>query len=133
LQWLPDRPLILWSARPKRYDPSQPIHIVVLGDQSSDDRDGWLGLVGEADILVIALEFPEVQYPEIGWFNFGNLFDEQYQPKPREQSTYGTTGRLFADLRRAGSTSRGHYGLSRIPLEASSCITPWCADTAKTS
>src|SRR5713226_2166159 len=80
----PDRPLTLWSARPKQYDASQPVLFVFHGAarNGSDYRDHWLPLVDEADILVVAMEFSAEHYPGVEWFNFGNLRDQNGQPNP---------------------------------------------------
>jgi poly(3-hydroxybutyrate) depolymerase len=110
---LSDRPLTLWSARPKRYDTSQAILFVFHGAarNGSEYRDFWLSLVDEADILVIAPEFSAEHYPGVGWFNHGNLLTEQGQLNSRNQWTYAVPERLFIALRKAVITRCGFYGL----------------------
>src|SRR6516225_6983948 len=65
----PDRPLLLHSACPARYDPDTPVLIVHhgVGRNGRDYRDYWLRLVDEADILAISVEFTEAAFPEYLW------------------------------------------------------------------
>ena len=109
----PDRPLMLHSARPRRYDTATPVLIVHHGvaRNGRDYRDYWLRLVEEAGILAISIEFTETAFPEYLWYHFGNLHDENGTRNPREQWTYGIDERLFAALRDQGLTHRQRYGL----------------------
>ena len=109
----PDRPLLLHSARPRRYDTATPVLIVHHGvaRNGRDYRDYWLQLVEEAGILAISIEFTETAFPEYLWYHFGNLHDENGTRNPREQWTYGIDERLFAAMRDQGLTQRQRYGL----------------------
>ena len=62
----PDRPLLLHSARPRRYDTATPVLIVHHGvaRNGRDYRDYWLRLVEEAGILAISVEFTETAFPD---------------------------------------------------------------------
>ena len=107
------RPLTLHSAVPRRYDEHTPLLFVHhgVGRNGADYRDYWLDAAEEAHILVIAVEFSEVSFPDYLWYHFGNLHDEAGVPNPREQWTYGVDERLFAALRAGGVTRRQRYGL----------------------
>jgi hypothetical protein len=109
----PDRPLLLHSARPARYDTDTPVLIVHHGvaRNGRDYRDYWLRLVDEADILAISVEFTEAAFPEYLWYHFGNLHDENGVPNPREQWTYGIDERLFDALLDQGLTRQGRFGV----------------------
>jgi dienelactone hydrolase len=109
----PTQPLLLHSARPKRYDPTMPVLIVHHGvaRNGRDYRDYWLRLVDEAGVLAIAVEFSEQAFPDYLWYHFGNRHDASGAPNPREQWTYGIDERLFASLRAQGLTRRRKYGL----------------------
>jgi dienelactone hydrolase len=109
----PDRPLLLHSARPRRYDPSTPVVIVHHGvaRNGRDYRDYWLRLVDEVGLLAIAVEFTEQAFPDYLRYHFGNLHNEDGTPNPREQWTYGIDERLFESLRAQGVTRRRRYGL----------------------
>jgi hypothetical protein len=109
----PDRPLTLRSARPRHFSPDTPVLFVHHGvlRNGGDYRDYWLGLVDEADVLVVVPEFPADSFPGVGWYNFGNRTDDHGAPRPRGQWTYGVVERLFAELRTAGITRRRHYGI----------------------
>jgi dienelactone hydrolase len=109
----PDRPLLLYSARPRHFDGDTPIVIVHhgVGRNGRDYRDYWLRLVDEAGVLAVAIEFTEQAFPDYLWYHFGNRHDESGKPNPREQWTYGIDDRLFAALREQGLTRREQYGL----------------------
>ncbi len=109
----PDRPLLLHSARPRRYDADTPVLLVHHGvaRNGRDYRDYWLPLVDEAGILAIAVEFPEASFPEYLFYNFGNLHTKDGAMNPRERWTFGIDERLFAALRHARVTTRRRFGL----------------------
>jgi hypothetical protein len=105
--YLPNRAILLRAARPKRYSPQTPVVFVHHGDlrNGGEYRDYWLPLVDEAQLLVIALEFPSSAYPGPAWYNLGNRVDADGRPKPRTEWTYGVPGRVFASLREQGVTA----------------------------
>jgi hypothetical protein len=109
----PDRPLKLWSARPRRHYADMPVLFVLHGAarNANDYRDYWLPLVDEAGILAIAIEYSKEHYPGLRWFNYGNLIDDAGLKLPRADSTYAIVERLFAALQAEGVTSTRHYGL----------------------
>lgn len=109
----PLRPLILRSARPRQYTPDTPVVFVHhgRGRNGADYRDYWLPLVDEADILVVAPEFPEASFPDSRWYNHGNLLDDADLPNPRDASTFAIDERIFAALQIEGVTRRRCYGL----------------------
>jgi hypothetical protein len=109
----PGQPLLLHSARPRRYDTQTPVLIVHhgVGRNGRDYRDYWLRQVDQAGILAIAIEFSEAAFPDYLWYHFGNLHDDKGAPNPREAWTYGIDERLFAALRDQGLTERRTYGL----------------------
>jgi poly(3-hydroxybutyrate) depolymerase len=109
---LPGHPVVLRSARPKHYTPDTPVLFVHHGvNRNGDDyRDFWLPLVDEADLLVVAPEFPADSFPGANWYNFGNRSDDHGHLKPRAQWTYGLPGRVFALLRQHGVTRRSGFG-----------------------
>jgi hypothetical protein len=67
----PDRPLVLHAARPRDYDTATPVLFVHhgVGRNGADYRDYWLGLVDEAGVLAISIEFPEESFPEYLWYH----------------------------------------------------------------
>ena len=110
---LPGRTLYLRTARPRHFTPETPILFVHHGvnRNGGDYRDFWLKLVDEADLCVIAPEFPTKGFPGSPWYNFGNRQDAQGREKPRAEWTYGAPGRLFDQLRALGLTKRRGYAL----------------------
>lgn len=109
----PDRPLVLYAARPLRWHPDMPVLFVHHGvaRNGADYRDYWLPLVDDTAVLAIAVEFPEASFPDYLWYHFGNLRNENGAPNPPECWTYGIPERLFAALCAAGITRRPCYGL----------------------
>jgi hypothetical protein len=109
---LPGRPILLRAARPTDYSRTMPLLFSHHGDlrNGGDYRDHWLPLVDEAQLLVVVPEFPSAAFPGPAWYNLGNRADEDGQPRPREEWTYGVPERLFAALREQGITVRRRYG-----------------------
>ena len=95
---LPDRKIVLRSARPKRFTAATPVLFVHHGvlRNGADYRDYWLGLVDEADVLVVAPEFPADSFPGAAWYNFGNRSNKSGQTNPEPQWTYGVDEQVFA-------------------------------------
>jgi poly(3-hydroxybutyrate) depolymerase len=110
---IPGRPLVLRSVRPRNFTPQTPVVFVHHGvnRNGGDYRDFWLPLADEADLLVIAPEFPNESFPGSLWYNFGAREDEHGHARPREHWTYGLDGRVFSMLKDQGITSVGGYGV----------------------
>ena len=109
----PDQRLVLHAARPQRFSKHTPILFVHHGVARNGEayRDYWAGLVDDADILVISIEFPEATFPEYLWYNFGNLHRKDGTANPRDEWTFGIVPRLFDALLAQGITARQRYGL----------------------
>lgn len=107
------RPMTLRSARPRRCTPATPILFVHHGvNRNGDDyRDYWLPLVDEADVMVIAPEFPNDGFPGSPWYNYGNRTDDSGAEKPRAEWTYGIDQLVFQALQAQGLTQRPGYGV----------------------
>jgi hypothetical protein len=110
---LPGRALMLRSAKPRHCTPDTPVLFVHHGvlRNGGDYRDYWLPLVDEADVLVIAPEFPTAGFPGAPWYNFGNRTNGDGQANPRDRWTYGVPGRVFAGLQAQEVTRRRRYGM----------------------
>lgn len=110
---LPGRTIFLRSARPRRVTVETPVLFVHhgVGRNGGDYRDHWLPLVDEADLLVIAPEFPEAGFPGSLWYNFGNRTEADGTARPREEWTYNVDERVFALLHGQGLTARARYGV----------------------
>jgi poly(3-hydroxybutyrate) depolymerase len=109
----PDRPLVLYGARPRLWTEDTPVLFVHhgVGRNGADYRDYWLQVVDDIGVFVIAPEFSEEFFPDYLWYHFGNRHDEAGQPNPPSQWTYGIDERLFGALRAQGVTRRQRYGL----------------------
>lgn len=110
---LPGRTIWLRSARPKHCTPETPVLFVHhgVGRNGGDYRDYWLPLVDEADLLVVAPEFPDEGFPQGFSYNFGNVLNQDGAANPRAQWTYNVDERVFAELRAQGVTRRKRYGV----------------------
>jgi hypothetical protein len=109
--YLPDRPIMLRAARPRRYSPETPVLFVHHGVQRNggDYRDYWLPLVDAAQLLVVVPEFSWSAFPEAAWYNYGNRVDADGRAKPRTEWTYGVPERVFAALRQQAVTAAQRY------------------------
>ena len=78
----PDRPLLLHSARPRRFDRDTPVLIVHhgVGRNGRDYRDYWLRLVDEAGIVAIAVEFTEDAFPDYLWYTSATCMTTRARP-----------------------------------------------------
>jgi hypothetical protein len=76
---------------PRDYHTGTPVLFVHHGvhRNGKDYSDYWLELIDEADILAIAIEFPEASFPEYLWYHFGNLHDKDGTLNRRETWTFG--------------------------------------------
>ncbi len=110
---LPGRTIWLRSARPKRCTPDTPVVFVHhgVGRNGGDYRDYWLPLVDEADVLVVAPEFPDAGFPKADWYNFGNLRQADGAPNRRAEWTYNIDERVFALMQAQSVTARQRYGV----------------------
>lgn len=109
----PDRPILLHSARPERFSADTPVVFVHHGVRrnGADYRDYWAGFVDQADLLAIAIEFPEAAFPDYLAYHFGNRHAADGTANPPSQWTYGVVPRLFDRLRAQGLTASPRYGL----------------------
>lgn len=109
----PGRTLLLHAARPAAWTPATPVVLVHHGvaRNGEDYRDYWLPFADELNILPIAIEFPEAEFPEYLCYNFGNLHTKEGTPNAREAWTFGIGPRLFAALLGQGITTTRRYGL----------------------
>ena len=109
----PDRGLILHAARPRDWHPGLPVLFVHhgVGRNGRDYRDYWQPHVDAAQMLVVAVEFPEARFPAYLWYNFGNLHSADGAANPRSEWTFGIDTRLFEALRDQGITTTRRYGL----------------------
>jgi len=108
---LPGRRIVLRSARPRHWTGATPILFVHHGvnRNGADYRDYWLPLVDDADLMIIAPEFPDAGFPRAAWYNFGNRATTAGREKPRAEWTYGLDEYVFGLMREQDLTRRRTY------------------------
>jgi poly(3-hydroxybutyrate) depolymerase len=107
----PDRPVTVYSARPRHFDATTPVLFVHhgRGRNGRDYRDYLLDEVDEHGVLVIAPEFSNESFPGQPWYNSGNVRDESGVLNSPAARSYGAIEHLFITLRDNGVTSRRRY------------------------
>jgi pimeloyl-ACP methyl ester carboxylesterase len=92
-----DRPLRVFTYRPRQCDSTCPIVFVMHGAQrrASAMRDHWELPADRHGFLVIAPELSEKHWPKAADYNLGGVADE----KNREKWAYSTVEHLFDEMR----------------------------------
>ena len=119
----PDRPMMLRSACPKGMGPQTRLIFAYHGAarNGGDYRDFWLPFVDEANLLVIAPEFPHETFPGTLLYNFGAVTEEDGTPRPRTSWSYAITGTSSPGCARPGSWRPTATASSAIPPAARWC------------
>ncbi len=109
----PGREILLHSARPSGWSPAMPVVLVHhgVGRNGRDYRDYWLPHAERFGLLVVAVEYPQAEFPEYLWYNFGNLHSAEGKVNPRAEWTFGVGPRLFEALLARNVTSVDRYGV----------------------
>jgi len=92
-----DRPIRVYTYRPKACDSTCPIWFVMHGVKrnASYYRDLWVDLADRYKFMVIAPEFAQKDYPKAAWYNLGGV-SETENP---EKWTYAAIDHLFEEMR----------------------------------
>lgn len=93
----PDRPIRVYTYRPKACDARCPIMFVMHGTKrnGADYRDYWELLADHHKILIVAPEFSQHAWPKAAAYNLGDVAE---QPD-REKWTYSAIEHLFDEVR----------------------------------
>jgi hypothetical protein len=108
----PDRELVLHAHRPAAFSAeTTPVVLVHHGVARNGRayRDYWSEDAERLGLLVVSIEFPEDQFPEYLWYNFGNLHAKDGAPNPRAEWSFGIFPRLFDAMRAQGATAAERY------------------------
>lgn len=104
----PDRPIKVYTYRPRACDTTCPIQFVMAGlhRDASHYRDYWELLADRYRLLIVAPEFSQQYWPKAAAYNLGDVQD---QPD-REKWTYSAIEHLFDEVRdgQAGYAIFGH-------------------------
>jgi poly(3-hydroxybutyrate) depolymerase len=104
----PDRPIRVYTYRPRACDSTCPIQIVMhgLGRNAAAYRDYWELAADRYRFLVVAPEFSQRYWPKAAAYNLGDLAEQDN----REKWTYSAIEHLFDEVRdgQAGYAIFGH-------------------------
>lgn len=112
---LPETPMRVFYHRPAAWRPDRPILIVLHGVNRDADRylDEWRQPAEQANVLVVCPEFSNAKYPDVRWYNLGNLMDRERNGtrQPPESWTFSAVDRVFGEVRRRTNASRQGFAL----------------------
>lgn len=93
----PDRPIRVYTFRPRTCDTKCPIVFVMAGVKrnASDYRDIWVDLAERHNLLVVAPEFSQKDWPRAANYNLGGVADNTNP----EKWTYSAIEHLFDEMR----------------------------------
>lgn len=93
----PDRPIRVYTYRPRKCDSTCPMWIVMHGlhRNASNLRDTWADLADNYNFLVVAPEFSQKEYPKAAWYNLGGVAETENP----EKWTYAAIDHLFEEMR----------------------------------
>lgn len=96
--WGAERPIKVYTFRPKACDTKCPIWIVLAGGKrnASQYRDHWEFLANKGNFLVVAPEFLDSQWKGAAGYNLGEMKIAQ---ENRERSTFAAIEHLFDEVR----------------------------------
>jgi len=104
---LADHPVRVWYDAPA--DPSTAQILIVMhgvGRNGADYRDDWHDLVDGRNVLVLAPEFSDKEYPDAEAYSLGNIIDRHGDRLPNEQWSFHVVEALFDHVvRTLGSTA----------------------------
>ncbi len=92
-----DRPMRVYTYRPRKCDSTCPMVFVLHGVKrnASEYRDYWVALADHYNILIIAPEFSQRNWPRAEGYNLGDTGDT----KDREKWAFAAVEHLFEEMR----------------------------------
>lgn len=109
---LADRPVRVWYDAPA--DPSTAQILIVMHGvrrNGADYRDDWHGLVDGRNVLVLAPEFSDEEYPGAEAYNLGNIVDDDGNRLPDEQWSFHVVEALFDHVVRTLGSKATDYAM----------------------
>lgn len=93
----PDRPIRVYTFRPRTCDTKCPILFVMHGVKrnASDYRDIWVDLAERHNLLIVAPEFSQKDWPRAAKYNLGDVADNANP----EKWAYSAIEHLFDEMR----------------------------------
>jgi hypothetical protein len=109
---LKDRPVQVFYDAPTNLSTAQ-ILIVMhgVGRKAEEYRSDWHDVVESRNVLVLAPEFTEQEYPGSEAYALGNTIDTDGTPVPEEQWSFHVIEALFDDVVREVGSSAHDYAL----------------------
>jgi len=97
--------------RPAGWTPDKETVIVLHGVQRNAEeyRDEWKKYADDYNLLVICPDFSENKYPGVGYYNVGNMMNDDHESgtlQPREKWIFSVIDRVFNEVHvRSGATT----------------------------
>jgi len=107
-----DRPIHVWTYRPKNFRRDSPIIFVMHGTLRNAEtyRRPWIPLADELGCLVVCPEFSNEHYGGSYSYHFGNVMTRRGEPTPTEQWSFNTIEHLYEYVcQRVGRRSDRYY------------------------
>lgn len=101
-------PIRVFLHRPAAWTPDRRIVVVMHGVRRNADRyaENWAPLADEHGFLLVVPEFDARKFPRAAFYNFGGMRDEDGEPRPKAEWTFGVIDTVVDAVRR-------HFGATR--------------------
>jgi poly(3-hydroxybutyrate) depolymerase len=106
-----DKPIQVWTYRPKPFTADSPIVFVMHGKLRNGEsyREPWVPLADKHGCLVVVPEFAEKYYPGLHVYNYGNLRTSDGQEIEEAKWTFSAVEHLFDHIRSETGSRRESY------------------------
>lgn len=110
---LKDKPVNIWYYTPIENPVDLPILFVCHGkNRNADDyRDNWIDLANQYNIMIVAPEFSNENYPKSVGYNLGNMFDLEGNPLPEELWSFSVIDPIFDFVVEQINGNQTHYNM----------------------
>lgn len=105
-----ERPIQVWTYRPKGFGPDSPILFVMHGTLRNGEtyREPWMPLADRHQCLVVVPEFPANHYP-YNAYHLGNVRSSDGQPIDESKWTFSAIEHLFDHIKAETGSRREQY------------------------
>lgn len=109
----PDKPIQVWTYRPKSFGPESPIVFVMHGTLRNGEtyREPWIPIAEEQGCLIVVPEFSTKHYPGSSTYHFGNILTPDGKPVEEAKWTFSAIEHLFDHIKQETGSKRERYYL----------------------